>query len=119
MKQRSVKRRMFASYLIILLVPSLIGLFGYFLYAFGPSIALLRDEQGYTHRFLSDRWPVGAAAKLYGVWSEEVGQADRGTFILDADGVVRYAVHNPAGQARDEATYVAALDAMGIRERPA
>ena len=25
-----------------------IGLFGYFLYAFGPTIALLRDEQGYT-----------------------------------------------------------------------
>jgi predicted MFS family arabinose efflux permease len=30
-----------------------IGLFGYFLYAFGPSIALLRDEQGYTRTVAS------------------------------------------------------------------
>jgi peroxiredoxin len=78
-----------------------------------------RNEQGYTHWFLSDRWPVGAVAKLYGVWNEEVGQADRSTFILDGDGVVRYAVHNPSGLARDETAYVAALDAMGVRERPA
>ncbi len=78
-----------------------------------------RSEQGYTHRFLSDRWPVGAVAKLYGIWNEEAGQADRGTFILDPDGVVRYAVHNPSGLARDEAAYVAALDAMGFRGVPA
>ena len=30
-----------------------IGLFGYFLYAFGPSIALLRDEHGYTRTVAS------------------------------------------------------------------
>ena len=30
-----------------------IGLFGYFLYAFSPSIALLRDEQGYTRTVAS------------------------------------------------------------------
>jgi len=30
-----------------------IGLFGYFLYAFGPSIALLRDERGYTRTVAS------------------------------------------------------------------
>ena len=71
-----------------------------------------RRDQGYSNTFLSDRWPVGQVAKLYGVWNERDGQADRGTFILDADGVVRYAVHNPSNQARDEATYVAALDAM-------
>jgi fucose permease len=30
-----------------------IGLFGYFLYAFGPTVALLRDEQGYTRSVAS------------------------------------------------------------------
>jgi predicted MFS family arabinose efflux permease len=30
-----------------------IGLFGYFLYAFGPSIALLRDDQGYSRTVAS------------------------------------------------------------------
>ncbi len=78
------------------------------------SLRAWRQDQGYRNRFLSDRWPAGAVAKLYGVWNEEQGQADRGTFILDAAGVVRYAVHNPASQARDEAAYVAALDAMGV-----
>ena len=29
------------------------GLFGYFLYAFGPSIALLRDDHGYTRTVAS------------------------------------------------------------------
>jgi peroxiredoxin len=78
-----------------------------------------RDAQGYRHRFLSDRWPVGAVARLYGVWNERDGQAERGTFILDAAGVVRYAVHNPASQARDEGAYVAALGAMGVSGRSA
>jgi peroxiredoxin len=78
-----------------------------------------QQAQGYRNRFLSDRWPVGAVAKLYGVWDEDAGQADRGTFILDAQGVVRYAVHNSSSQARDEGAYVAALVAMGAGERPA
>jgi mycoredoxin-dependent peroxiredoxin len=75
-----------------------------------------RKDQHYEHRFLSDRWPVGQVAKLYGVWNERDGKADRGTFILDADGIVRYAVHNPSGQARDETAYIAALDAMRAGE---
>jgi peroxiredoxin len=78
------------------------------------SLRAWRNDQRYQHRFLSDRWPVGQVAKLYGVWNEQVGQADRATFILDADGIVRYVVHNPNNQPRDEAAYVAALDAMGI-----
>ena len=71
-----------------------------------------QEAQGYRNRFVSDRWPVGTVAKLYGVWNERTGQADRGTFILDAEGVVRYAVHNPSSQARDERAYVAAIGAM-------
>ncbi len=29
-----------------------------------------QQAQGYRNRFLSDRWPVGTVAKLYGVWNE-------------------------------------------------
>ena len=76
-----------------------------------------RNDQRYQHRFLSDRWPVGQVAKLFGVWNEQVGQADRATFIIDAAGIVRYAVHNPSNQPRDETAYVAALDAMGTLDR--
>ncbi len=77
-----------------------------------------KQAQRYPGRFLSDRWPAGVVAKLYGVWNEEVGQADRGTFILDAEGVVRYAVHNLSSQARDESSYVRALEAMTPGGRP-
>lgn len=71
-----------------------------------------RRDQGYTHTFLSDRWPVGEVVKRYGVWNEVKGYADRGTFILDADGVVRWSVHNGPDDARDEAAYLTAIDAL-------
>lgn len=73
-----------------------------------------RRDQHYTNRFLSDRWPPGKVARSYGVWNEALGHADRGTFILDADGIVRYLVHNPPNVARAEPAYLAALDAMGL-----
>ncbi len=41
-----------------------IGLFGYFLYAFGPSIALLRDEQGYTRTVASLHGTAMAAGSV-------------------------------------------------------
>jgi peroxiredoxin len=72
-----------------------------------------KGEQGYGVRFLSDRWPVGDVARRYGVWNEAKGYADRGTFILDAAGFVRFTVHNDPDHARDEASYLVALDAMG------
>ena len=75
-----------------------------------PSPCLPRAPGGYRSRFLSDRWPVGAVAKLYGVWNEDASQADRGTFILDAGGGVRYVVHNSSNQAATRVAYVAALE---------
>jgi len=41
-----------------------IGLFGYFLYAFGPSIALLRDDQGYTRTVASLHGTAMALASI-------------------------------------------------------
>ena len=76
-----------------------------------------KREQGYQVRFLSDRWPLGEVIKLYGVWNEAKGYADRATFIVDPAGIVRYRVHNPPEQARDEAAYVVALDALGAGAR--
>ena len=69
-----------------------------------------REQQGFRHRLLSDRVPTGRVARLYGVWNEENQYAERGTFILDAQGIIRYKVHNPSSKARDESAYVTALD---------
>lgn len=71
------------------------------------------DQEGYTFPLLSDFWPHGQVAKAYGVFDEDKGIATRGTFIIDAEGVVRWQVVNPIPQARDLADYRKALDALG------
>lgn len=60
----------------------------------------------------SDFWPHGAVSNAYGVFDAQSGMAGRGTFIIDAGGIVRYAVLNPRGEARDLAEYRAALRAL-------
>lgn len=65
--------------------------------------------EGYEFSLLADFWPHGDVARRFGVFDEESGMAVRGTFIIDGDGMVRYRVVNPRGQARDIAEYRAAL----------
>jgi mycoredoxin-dependent peroxiredoxin len=67
------------------------------------------EKEGYTFDLLADFWPHGAVAEQYGVFDPDSGMAKRGTFIIDGDGIVRYVVVNPRGQARDFAEYRAAL----------
>ena len=71
------------------------------------------DQQHFGFELLSDFWPHGAVAKLYGVFSEDRGIATRGTFIIDKAGVVRWKVVHPIPQARDIADYQKALAALG------
>ncbi len=67
------------------------------------------EQEGYTFDLLADFWPHGAVAREYGVFDPKSGMAGRGTFIIDGDGLVRYVVVNPRGQARDFGEYRAAL----------
>jgi peroxiredoxin len=67
------------------------------------------EKEGYAFDLLADFWPHGAVADEYGVFDTGSGMAKRGTFIIDASGIVRYVVVNPRGQARDFAGYRAAL----------
>lgn len=67
------------------------------------------ERDGFSFRLLSDFWPHGAVAKLYGVFDEDKGVATRGTFIIDKSGVIRWMVMNPIPQARDIAEYKKAL----------
>jgi mycoredoxin-dependent peroxiredoxin len=71
------------------------------------------DQEKFGFELLSDFWPHGAVAKLYGVFEENMGIATRGTFIIGKDGVVRWKVVNPIPQARDIAEYQKALAALG------
>ena len=67
------------------------------------------EKEGYAFDLLSDFWPHGEAARAYGVFDEASGHALRGSFLVDADGVLRWSVVNPRGTARPLAAYREAL----------
>ena len=70
------------------------------------------EQEGYTFDLLSDFWPHGAAARAYGVFDEATGHALRGSFLVDADGVLRWSVVHARGQARPLSAYREALAAL-------
>lgn len=61
---------------------------------------------------LSDFWPHGEVASLYGVFDADRGCAIRGTFVVDAQGVVRWNVANAIPEARDVDDYKRVLDQL-------
>lgn len=73
------------------------------------SLRAYAEQEGYGFDLLADFWPHGGVASSYGVFDEETGMARRGTFIIDAAGIIRYTVVNPRGQARNFEEYRAAL----------
>jgi peroxiredoxin len=63
------------------------------------------EREGYNFPLLADFWPHGAVAQAYGVFNDNRGFADRGTFVIDKEGVVRYAHTQGPGEARDQKTW--------------
>jgi mycoredoxin-dependent peroxiredoxin len=66
------------------------------------SLKAWSEQQGYQFPLLSDFWPHGAVATQYGVFNDKAGLANRGTFLIDTEGVVRYAEVNGPGEPRDQ-----------------
>ena len=57
-----------------------------------PALKAWADSLGgIPFPLLSDYWPHGTVGKAYGVFNEERGLDMRSAFILDKDGVIRYA----------------------------
>jgi peroxiredoxin len=71
------------------------------------------EQQGFTFPVLSDFWPHGAVAKAYGVFNEQLGCANRASFVIDRDGkvVATFASANLATP-RARAEYEAALQQL-------
>ena len=65
------------------------------------SLRAFAEQDGLTFPLLSDFWPHGAVAAAYGAFNERRGCADRSTFIIDKQGVLRWSVHNAMPDARD------------------
>jgi alkyl hydroperoxide reductase subunit AhpC len=52
---------------------------------------------GVPFPLLSDFWPHGAVGKAYGIFNEERGMDKRAAYVVDAQGIVRYAKVYPQG----------------------
>jgi peroxiredoxin len=72
------------------------------------------DENGFTFPVLSDFWPHGVVATAYGAFNEAVGGANRMTFVLDEDRIVRSIIDSGSlGTPREFEEYVTALGQIG------
>jgi peroxiredoxin (alkyl hydroperoxide reductase subunit C) len=67
------------------------------------------EREGFDFPLLADFWPHGEVAHAYGVFNTHRGYANRGTFVIDRAGVVRYAEMKAPGEARDQDTWRKAL----------
>ncbi len=76
------------------------------------SLRELRAQQGLQFPLLSDHWPHGRASSAFGVFDPALGAALRGTFIVDADLVVRWRVVNAVPDAREIDDYVRVLASL-------
>jgi peroxiredoxin len=75
--------------------------------------AFKRDE-GLAPTLLADFNPRGKVARKYGVWMEEWGYSNRGTFVIDKEGKVAHKVVTDPNTARDPDEYLQALAACPV-----
>ena len=76
--------------------------------------AAFAAKEGYGFPLLSDCWPHGAVADRYGVFDAQIGLAMRGTFLVDKQGIVRFAETNAIPDARDQQRWRQALTDLGV-----
>jgi peroxiredoxin (alkyl hydroperoxide reductase subunit C) len=77
-----------------------------------PTHKVWATQSGFTFPVLSDFWPHGEVAQAYGVFNEDSGFANRGTFLVDRGGVVRFAECKQPGEPRDQKVWAEALRAL-------
>ncbi len=77
-----------------------------------PTHKVWATQSGFTFPVLSDFWPHGEVAQAYGVFNDDAGIANRGTFVVDRSGVIRFAEMNQPGEQRDQTLWTDALAAL-------
>jgi mycoredoxin-dependent peroxiredoxin len=78
----------------------------------GYALKAWSQEKGYDFPLLSDFWPHGKVAQDYGVFHDKAGIANRGTFLVDTHGVIRFAEMQQPDEARDQTAWKQALAAL-------
>lgn len=70
------------------------------------------EKEGYDFTLVADFWPHGEVARAYDVFLDDKGFANRGTFLVDAEGVIRASFVTAPGEARPLQAYKDALAAL-------
>ncbi|MGY4650103.1 peroxiredoxin [Mycobacterium sp. URHB0021] len=77
-----------------------------------PTHKVWATQSGFAFPVLSDFWPHGAVAQAYGVFNDDTGFANRGTFVVDRAGIIRFAEMKQPGEQRDQSIWAEALGAL-------
>ncbi|GAA2822548.1 peroxiredoxin [Crossiella cryophila] len=81
------------------------------------SLKAWASQQGYPFPLLSDFWPHGEVATTYGTFDDRNGVARRGTFLIDTEGIIRFAEVQQQDAARDQDAWKSAVTSMlGARD---
>lgn len=70
---------------------------------------IFSQRDGLNFPLLADFWPHGGVAQAYGVFNSDVGAANRGTFLVDRDGIIQFSEANEIGVGREPADWIAAI----------
>lgn len=77
-----------------------------------PTHKIWSVQSGFLFPVLSDFWPHGAVSQAYGVFNEHAGVPNRGTFVIDKAGIIRFAECKDPGELRDQALWTEALASL-------
>lgn len=70
------------------------------------------EAEGYDFTMLADFWPHGEVSKTYDVFLDHKGFANRATYLIDVDGIIREHFITAPGEARSLDAYRTALDEL-------
>ena len=76
--------------------------------------AAFKRDEGLSATLLADFNPRGAVARKFGVFMDEWGYANRGSFVIDKEGRIAAKVISSPTDARDPEAYLAALAACPV-----
>ncbi|MDT7738882.1 MAG: mycoredoxin-dependent peroxiredoxin [Mycobacterium sp.] len=77
-----------------------------------PTHKVWAAQSGFLFPVLSDFWPHGTVSRAYGVFNDDAGISNRGTFVVDRSGTIRFAEMKHPGEARDQGLWTDALTAL-------
>lgn len=74
--------------------------------------AFAKESGGIDFPLLSDFWPHGSVTMRFGVFDAEHGHPCRTAFVLDRQGVVRWAYHAEPSEQRDVTKIIEVLEEL-------